>query len=73
MDRIASIQVLGNIKVVGTGDLGSDKLNIGVSEYLDAAGNLIIEPSLDGSLIDGAITYRKAAGKLPNGSLYQLA
>ena len=79
VQRIASIQKLGGIKVVGTGDVGSDKGIVGIAEYgrVPVLGVLVtpigIEPVLDGSLIDGAVIYRKPSGAIPTGNVFNLA
>ena len=79
VDRIASIQTIGNITVVANGALGIAKDNatqnpvttISVDpnvpeNYYDRNGKPITEPVLDGLLVDGAIIYKTSIGAPPN-------
>lgn len=73
VERIASIQSIAFLNVVGTGDVGSvkDPLNV---LFRDRDGNPISEPVLDGRLDDGALIYKRlSGGRLPNGNVFQLA
>jgi hypothetical protein len=73
VERIASIQSIAFINVVGTGDVGSVKDPLGVL-FRDKDGNPIVEPVLDGRLDDGALIYKQLkGGRLPNGNVFQLA
>jgi hypothetical protein len=77
-ERIASIQVVGNINITGGGTLGKDfDDTIDATKYRDPVGNPIPEPVLDGSLVDGALVYKNfvpqfKGDKLPVGHIFQL-
>ena len=60
VERIAAIQVVGGINLPGGGILGKDfDDNIDSARYRDPEGAAILEPVLDGSLVDGALVYSK--------------
>jgi hypothetical protein len=73
VERIASIQSIAFINVIGTGDVGSTKNPLAVL-FRDKEGNPITEPVLDGRLDDGALIYKQfRGGKLPIGNVFELA
>jgi hypothetical protein len=73
VERIASIQSIAFITVVGTGDVGSVKNPLDVF-FRDKDGNPILEPVLDGRLDDGALIYKRiTGGRLPSGNVFELA
>ncbi|HZJ15483.1 MAG TPA: hypothetical protein VFD27_10550 [Chthoniobacteraceae bacterium] len=63
--RIASIEHIANIVVTANGALGVDKTN-DPAPYRDKDDNPLIEPVLDGRLVDGAIIYKVSIGPPPN-------
>lgn len=54
VDRIASIRAVHDVSVIATGRVGTDKTLVPES-YLDKIGNSVIEPLVDGGLVDGAL------------------
>jgi hypothetical protein len=54
VDRIASIQVSRAIQILA-GEVGSDKIPLGSSDYRDRSGNPVTSPVPDGRLVDGAL------------------
>jgi hypothetical protein len=66
VERIAAIRVVSGIKLSPGGILGMDfNDNIDPTPYRDPDGNPIIEPVLDGQLVDGALVYRQFSPTIP--------